>query len=194
MSSSSRERRVFGWMQRRLGAALSFAVALGGCSREDIELAPPPSGPPPVEDCSARVPEGLLAARPPMGWNGYNAFPDCTPELDETKLRANIDALVATGMQSAGYQYVNLDECWQLPRGADGLRAFDPVVLPGGIEALSNDVHARGLSLGVWAPHRDCNGDNADDVSQHAGCAAHDPIPVGVELLARWGCRVGCIP
>ena len=91
-----------------------------------------------------------------MGWNGYNAYSACDTTLDEARVRANIEALVASGMQSAGYQYVNLDLCWQTARSSDGLRTFDPVRLPGGIEALSNDVHARGLSLGIWAPTGDC--------------------------------------
>ena len=60
-----------------------------------------------------------------MGWNGYNAF-GCAPELDEAKVRATMDALVASGMQSAGYQYVNLDDCWQLPRTAEGTDSSIP--------------------------------------------------------------------
>jgi alpha-galactosidase len=134
------------------------ALSIFGCHREDIELAPPRATSPAVGDCSAAVPDGLLAARPPMGWNGYNAF-GCEPELDEAKVRATVDALVASGMQSAGYQYVNLDSCWQLPRAADGTRVFDPVRLPGGIEALSNDVHAQGLSLGIYSRVQDCMGE-----------------------------------
>src|SRR5690349_5538218 len=38
-----------------------------------------------VEDCSGAIPDGLLAATPPMGWNGWNAF-DCQPTLDEAKV------------------------------------------------------------------------------------------------------------
>jgi alpha-galactosidase len=156
---------------------LVVALSLLGCGREDIELAPPVSSPLPPDDCSAQVPEGLLAARPPMGWNGYNAYPECGAELDEAKVRANIDALVASGMQSAGYQYVNLDLCWQLPRTSGGLRVFDPVRLPGGIEALSNDVHALGLSLGVWSPIQDCR--------QEPGGEGHEAIDAAT--YAAWG-------
>jgi alpha-galactosidase len=112
-----------------------------------------------------------------MGWNGYNAYPRCTAELDEAKVRANIDALVASGMQSAGYQYVNLDFCWQLPRTSEGLRVFDPARLPGGIEALSNDVHALGLSLGVWAPIQDCR--------KEPGGEGHEAVDAAT--YAAWG-------
>jgi alpha-galactosidase len=111
-----------------------------------------------------------------MGWNGYNAF-GCAPELDETKVRATLDALVASGMQSAGYHYVNLDDCWQLARTAEGERQFDPARLPGGIEALSNDVHALGLSLGVWSPLEDCQ--------EEPGSEGHETTDAAT--YAAWG-------
>jgi alpha-galactosidase len=163
---------------RPLACAASLAAPwLLACGREDIELAPArPVTPPPPEDCSAQVPDGLLAARPPMGWNGYNAF-RCRPELDEAKVRANAAALVTSGMQSAGYQYVNLDDCWELPRGSDGIRVFDPVRMPSGIAGLSEAIHALGLSFGVWTPLYDCadkptpgiQGHEATDAASYAG-------------------------
>lgn len=165
----------------RFGSACRSAVKLLvvcaiGCGREDIELAPPPSAPPAVDDCSASVPEGLLAPRPPMGWNGYNAL-QCSDELDEAKVKANIEALVASGMQSAGYQHVNLDVCWELPRSAAGERVFDPERLPGGIAGLSQYVHERGFSLGVWAPTEDCQAT--------PGGRGHETVDA--ESYAAWG-------
>lgn len=90
-----------------------------------------------------------------MGWNGYN-LAQCAPELDESKVKAVAQAMIASGMQSAGYRYVNLDSCWQLPRSPDGQRVFDPVRLPSGIEALSEWLHDRGLSLGVYSHIQAC--------------------------------------
>ncbi len=180
-------------------AALLVGVLLLACRREDIELAPPPSEPHPIEDCSAAVPEGLLAARPPMGWNGYNAYSACDATLDEALLRSNIDALVASGMQSAGYQYVNLDLCWQTARSIDGVRTFDAARLPSGIEALASDVHARGLSLGIWMPISDCRQDpggagfEAMDAATYAAwgvdyvkyvhCAVDEPVEASARAL-----------
>ncbi len=151
----SRSTRPF---PRRSSAATPLiALCLFGCGPEDIELAPPDPRPVAPEDCSAAVPEGVLAARPPMGWNGYNAF-GCDAALDEARVRANVDALVASGMQSAGYHYVNLDDCWELERAADGRRQFDPEQLPGGIGALSEHLQSLGLSLGVFTPIQMCGG------------------------------------
>jgi alpha-galactosidase len=182
-------------------ATLVAALVLLACSREDIELAPPADEPLPAEDCSAEVTEGLLGARPAMGWNGYNTYSECDTTLDEALVRANVDALVASGMQSAGYQYVNLDLCWQTARSSDGLRTFDPIRLPGGIELLANDVHALGLSLGVWQPDADCRQDpggagfESVDAATYAGwgvdyvkyvrCATTEPIQASASALAR---------
>ena len=131
------------------------ALASAACGREDVELAPSVATPNPTQDCSAAVPAELLGARPPMGWNGYNAF-QCSTELDEAKVKANAEALIESGMQSAGYRYVNLDTCWQLPRTADGQRPFVPEKLPSGIASLSEWLHARELSFGMYSLIRDC--------------------------------------
>jgi alpha-galactosidase len=139
-----------------------FAALMFACGREDIELGSRPSvaavggnGNEPGDTCSAAVPPDLISPRPPLGWNGYNAF-GCSDELDEAKVKANVEAIVSSGMQAAGYEYVVLDECWQLPRAADGSRVFDPERLPGGIESLSRLLRERGLSLGVFASVHDC--------------------------------------
>lgn len=151
-------------VDRRLLAVAALAAAmLVACGREDIELSRPHAssaggdGAVARDDCSASVPGGLLAARPPLGWNGYNTF-DCSAELNEAKVKANIDALVESGMLAAGYQYVNLDQCWQQPRSDAKTRVFSAERLPNGVEALARLVHDRGLLLGVFAPIGDCLG------------------------------------
>jgi alpha-galactosidase len=92
-----------------------------------------------------------------MGWNGYNAF-GCSTELTEAKLKDTVQALNASGMQSAGYRFVNLDDCWQLARSPEGKRVFDPARLPGGISALSSYLHDRGFSFGLFSTTEDCAG------------------------------------
>lgn len=147
--------------------SLLFASALLiACGREDIELSHSHAGAagggagdaaaPDPGDCSAQVPADLLLARPLLGWDGYNAF-QCAAELDEAKVKANAQALLDSGMQAAGYRYINLDKCWQKDaRDAAGNRIFDPVRLPSGIDGLSSWIHERGFSLGVFVNNADC--------------------------------------
>ena len=52
-----------------------------------------------------------VASTPPMGVNSWNSF-HCN--VDERKMRAMADAIVATGLKDAGYEYINIDDCWQV--------------------------------------------------------------------------------
>ena len=53
-----------------------------------------------------------LAPTPPMGWNSWNKFA-CNINEDFVKRIADGDG-VDSGMKDAGYQYVNIDDCWSL--------------------------------------------------------------------------------
>jgi alpha-galactosidase len=82
-----------------------------------------------------------------MGWNTWNHF-GCN--FDEALIRDMADAMVNSGMRDAGYEYVIIDDCWQIARGADGEIVADPGRFPSGIEALADYVHERGLKLGIY--------------------------------------------
>jgi len=43
-----------------------------------------------------------------MGWNSWNKF-GCN--VSDKLIREMADAVVSSGMQAAGYQYVNIDDC-----------------------------------------------------------------------------------
>jgi len=89
-----------------------------------------------------------LARTPPMGWNSWNHY-GCA--IDEALIRRTADAMIANGMRDAGYVYVNIDDCWQGERDADGFLQADPQRFPSGIKALADYVHARGLKLGIYS-------------------------------------------
>jgi len=89
----------------------------------------------------------FLAPTPPMGWNSWNKF-GCN--VSDKLIREMADAMVSSGMQAAGYQYVNIDDCWQVSRDAQGTIVADPVRFPSGIKALADYVHSKGLKLGIY--------------------------------------------
>jgi alpha-galactosidase len=89
----------------------------------------------------------LLAPTPPMGWNSWNKF-GCN--VSEKLIREIADAMVSSGMKTAGYQYVNIDDCWQVRREADGTIVADPERFPNGIKNLADYVHSKGLKLGIY--------------------------------------------
>ena len=85
-----------------------------------------------------------LALTPPMGWNSWNKF-GCN--VSEELLRQTADAMVKSGMKDAGYQYVVIDDCWQVSRDKDGNSVADPQRFPSGIKALADYVHSMGLQF-----------------------------------------------
>jgi alpha-galactosidase len=88
-----------------------------------------------------------LALTPPMGWNSWNKF-GCN--VSDKLIREMADAMVSSGMQAAGYQYVNIDDCWQVSRDASGTIVADPTRFPAGMQALADYVHGKGLKLGLY--------------------------------------------
>lgn len=98
-----------------------------------------------------------IAATPAMGWNSWNAF-RC--DIDEAKIRAAADELVALGLAKAGYKYLVLDDCWQSGRAPDGTLLADGKRFPSGIKALAEYVHKKGLKFGLYssAGYKTCQG------------------------------------
>ena len=100
-----------------------------------------------------------LALTPPMGWLSWERYRcdiDCTTDPDscisEQLYRAQADHLAADGYLAAGYQYVNIDDCW-----AEKMRDFqtdqlipDRTRFPSGMRALADYVHDKGLKLGIY--------------------------------------------
>src|SRR5690348_1063264 len=89
-----------------------------------------------------------LALTPPMGFNDWNAF-GCN--VSESLIEDTALAMHTNGMQAAGYQYVNIDDCWLLKsRSADGHLVPDPAKFPDGIKGTADYVHSLGLKLGIY--------------------------------------------
>jgi alpha-galactosidase len=99
-----------------------------------------------------------LAATPPMGWNSWNKF--ACDRINEDVIREMADAIVSSGMQQAGYQYIVIDDCWQVARDSAGNIIADPVKFPHGIRALADYIHSKGLKFGIYtcAGTRTCAG------------------------------------
>jgi alpha-galactosidase len=89
-----------------------------------------------------------LALTPPMGWNSWNKF-GCN--VSDDMIRQMADAMVKSGMKDAGYQYIVIDDCWQVSRDAASNIVADPQRFPAGIEALADYVHSLGLKFGIYS-------------------------------------------
>ncbi|MDQ2973894.1 MAG: glycoside hydrolase family 27 protein [Acidobacteriota bacterium] len=83
-----------------------------------------------------------------MGWNGWNTF-RC--DISEKLIKEIADAMVGSGMKDAGYQYLVIDDCWQIERDSQGNIIPDPKRFPSGMKALADYVHAKGLKFGLYS-------------------------------------------
>lgn len=88
---------------------------------------------------------------PQMGFNNWNST-HCRPEFNQTMIRGIADKFISLGLKDAGYQYVNIDDCWAYwKRDKNGNLQANPVRFPSGIKALADYIHARGLKFGLYS-------------------------------------------
>ncbi|MGW0767702.1 NPCBM/NEW2 domain-containing protein [Streptomyces sp. NPDC002676] len=132
-----------------------------------------------------------LALTPPMGFNNWNST-HCRADFNEAMVEGIADLFVSKGLKDAGYQYVNLDDCWALPnRDADGKLVPDPVRFPGGIKAVADYVHAKGLKLGIYtsAGVKTCDGAGFPGALGHEYSDAQQFADWGVDYLKYDNCN-----
>jgi len=115
-----------------------------------------------------------LARTPPMGWNSWNHF---ACKVTEADVRSAADAIVSTGMKSAGYIYVNIDDCWQGARDEKGV--LHPNEKFPDMKGLSDYVHAKGLKLGIYSSP------GPKTCADHEGSLGH--VELDAQAYARWG-------
>ena len=95
-------------------------------------------------DAGAQKFDGL-AENPPMGWNSWNCF--ACNGINEQVIMGIADAMAESGMSDAGYEYIVIDDCWQIGREEDGTIIADPEKFPSGIKALADYIHSKGLII-----------------------------------------------
>ncbi|KAJ8125133.1 hypothetical protein O1611_g8507 [Lasiodiplodia mahajangana] len=88
---------------------------------------------------------------PALGWNSWNAY-HC--DINETLILEAAKAMVEFGFKDAGYEYVNLDDCWSVKSGRDNETQQlipDPSRFPNGISGLADQIHELGFKIGIYS-------------------------------------------
>ncbi|KAJ7935892.1 glycoside hydrolase [Mycena leptocephala] len=95
-------------------------------------------------------PSNLVGKTPALGWNSWNAY-GCN--INEAKVLAAANQFVSLGLKAAGYQYINIDDCWAVTaRNATSKQIVpDPAKFPNGISGVATQVHALGLKFGIYS-------------------------------------------
>ena len=91
----------------------------------------------------------MVKLTPPMGWNSWNTF---GANINEQLIFETADAMAAAGLPEKGDEYLVIDDCWSLKeRDKDGRLVADPEKFPGGMKAVADYVHSRGLKFGMYS-------------------------------------------
>ena len=116
-----------------------------------------------------------LGLKPQMGWNTWNKF---WCGINETLIHDSIDALIESGLVDAGYNYINLDDCWQKYRDDDGYILYDNDTFPHGIEPLVKYAHSKGLKFGLYS--------SAGNYTCQGRAGSLDYEEQDAEVYAKW--------
>ena len=109
-----------------------------------------------------------------MGWNSWNCF---ACDVNEANVRAAADAMVASGLINHGWTYINIDDCWEAGRDADG-NVLSNQKFPD-MKALTDYVHSKGLKIGLYSSPgpKTCAG--------HEGSYKHEELDA--RRYGEWG-------
>ncbi|MFC9331209.1 ricin-type beta-trefoil lectin domain protein [Kitasatospora sp. NPDC057015] len=144
-----------------------------------------------------------LAVTPPMGWNNWAHY-GCAANNpytghvgpSEALFHTVADNLVSSGLATKGYTTVTVDDCWMArSRSADGQLAADTARFPGGMKALGDYFHARGLKFGIYqdSGFATCTGQPGSGASasspDHYVVDANDFASWGVDYVKLDGCN-----
>lgn len=167
MSPHSHTARLRGLLKRAAvhGVVLGLAIAgLAGVGRSATSLTAEPTA----------VSTNQIGVAPaPMGWASWNTFASV---IDYDTIKAQADALVSSGMAAAGYKYVNIDEGWWLgTRDSSGNITVDTAKWPGGMKAIVDYIHSKGLKAGIYT-----------DAGKN-GCGYYYPTPSGTPAAPNTG-------
>ncbi|KAF8899110.1 glycoside hydrolase family 27 protein [Infundibulicybe gibba] len=85
---------------------------------------------------------------PAMGFNTWNRF---ACQISETLIRQTATQMKELGFLAAGYNYVNIDDCWNTgSRDASGQLVVDSTKFPSGMKNLTNFLHGLGFKAGIY--------------------------------------------
>jgi alpha-galactosidase len=136
----------------------------------------------------ATITDPSISPTPPMGFNNWARF-ECG--LNETLFVQTADAMVSKGLLAAGYNRLNLDDCWmQKTRAPNGSLQWNTTLFPQGIPWLAEHVKSKGFHFGIYedSGNLTCGG--------YPGSKGYEALDAktfsswGIDYLKMDGCNV----
>ena len=131
-----------------------------------------------------------MALTPPLGWNSWHQWAE---KVDDGKIRAAADGMVAKGFAAHGFAYVNIDDHWEGPRAPDGTISADPNKFPD-MKALGDYIHAQGLKFGIYSSPGETTCGGRPGSLNHEAQDAATWAGWGVDYLKYDGCSGNHLP
>ncbi|MFJ8019467.1 RICIN domain-containing protein [Streptomyces sp. NPDC096311] len=132
------------WVRRVTAQVLIVVLALAGLTSLGRKSMPASLATEPTAVSTSQIGVSPTA----MGWASWNSF---ASSIDHNVVKQQADALVSSGMAAAGYKYVNLDDgWWQGQRDTGGNIVVDENLWPGGMKAVADYIHSKGLKAGIY--------------------------------------------
>lgn len=93
-----------------------------------------------------------IAEKPYLGWSSFSQQTISSNFLTQANMAAQSDALLASGLQAHGFNYINMDSGWQGSFDANGRPTPNLTTFPD-IAALVTHIHQNGQKAGIyWIP------------------------------------------
>jgi hypothetical protein len=99
-----------------------------------------------ISNCTLSYSQALKS--PLMGWASWNNF---FVDISDSIIKGQANAMVSSGLATAGYKYVNIDDGFFYGRSADGTLLIDPIKFPNGMKPLVDYIHSKGLKAGFYS-------------------------------------------
>ncbi|KAF7198523.1 putative alpha-galactosidase A [Pseudocercospora fuligena] len=125
---------------------------------------------------------------PPMGFNNWARF-ECN--LNQSLFTETADAMVSKGLLAAGYNRVNIDDCWPLyDRAPNGSLQWNETLFADGLIWLGRYLKKKGFHFGIYsdAGNETCGG--------YPGSVGYEELDAktfadwGIDYLKLDGCNV----
>jgi alpha-galactosidase len=128
-----------------------------------------------------------LALTPPMGWSSWNYF-GCSKvagdPISERLLVQIAHAMVNSGMKAAGYQYINVDDCWFSSRDPNTRKPIaNSGFTNGSLKNTIDSIHALGLKFGIYS----CAGSHTCALGNIDSSGSYNHEAIDVQQYADWG-------
>jgi len=102
--------------------------------------------------CLASAQVNGVGQKPYLGWSSFSQQTIDGSFLTQANIAAQSDALAASGIQTHGFRYINIDSGWQGSFDANGRPIPNTTTFPD-IKALIDHIHQNGQKAGIyWIP------------------------------------------